>query len=362
MADTSQSRRRAFDCPLYKLIKETWIDYDSGISSFSISEEDVLCFTLWCVEGLKDNTGDRKRHGEKQRALLFKQIRNRYGPNGQPEELNLLADIIMAYTLECLEWAQTADWTTFMSVYDEAYNSISPNKDSILGYKKAFNAKVFEMALCSSFKEWIVDHLTNDVFLTEEDAKWTSPQKDSSKKTDTKQDKSKEDHTPYVLKYVCSDETTRTNRFQRAMILMQNWNWIEEPSTADDFYDFFAGEARYCNLKWKTGPGGSSSTVLTFLIKTLLEQDYFEKQRKASVNSIVKNQFGLTANYNFDERLTSDDKNRIALLLVVLDPDITFKTIPSKGPGDGLDYSDEVMNAIYKGELHKIKDLNKWLD
>lgn len=110
MADTNLRIRRALDSPLFKLIEETWIDYDSGISSFTVGEADVLRFTLWCVEGLKDNTGNRKRHEEKLRALLFKQIRRSYGTNSQPEELNLLADIIMAYTLECLEWAQTADW------------------------------------------------------------------------------------------------------------------------------------------------------------------------------------------------------------------------------------------------------------
>lgn len=173
MADTNERIRRALDCPLFKLIEETWIDYDSRISSFSISEEEVLRYTLWSIEGLKDNTGNRKRHEVKLRALLFQQLRKRFGTILKPEELNFLADIIMAYTMECLEWAQTADWTTFMVVYDEVRTSIDhKDEESILGYKKAFNDKVFEMNLCASFKLWIADHLTNEEFLTDEDAEW----------------------------------------------------------------------------------------------------------------------------------------------------------------------------------------------
>lgn len=171
MADANPNRSRQLDSPLFRLIEQTWIDYDSAISSFSFGEENVLRYTLWCVEGLKDNEGDRARHAVKLRALLFQQLRN--GTKGQPEELNLLADIIMAYTLECLEWAQTADWTTFMALYDMVYDSVgSQHKESILKYKKNFNDKVFEMNLCASFKSWIVDYLTNDEFNTDEDAEW----------------------------------------------------------------------------------------------------------------------------------------------------------------------------------------------
>lgn len=172
MADTSERKGRALDSPLFKLIEETWIDYDSRITSFSISEEDVFRYTLWCIEGLKDNSCNRKWHETKMRSLLFQQIRNRYRTKCQPEELNLMADVIMAYTLECLEWAQTADWTTFMSIYEKVLFSIDTDKEYILGYKKGFNAKVFEMDLCTSFKEWIEDYLTNDVFLTDENTEW----------------------------------------------------------------------------------------------------------------------------------------------------------------------------------------------
>lgn len=202
--------------------------------------------------------------------------------------------------------------------------------------------------------EWMEEYFVSVHSMTKEIEGVLHPQKPKKPKKPSK----KEDKTPYVLKYICKDETTRTNRLQRAMIMMQNWGWIVEPKDADDFYDFFNGEHRACNLKWI----GKPQTILTLLIQSLNEQPFFEKQTGASESAIIKNQFGLkTVNYNF-ERVSPEDKNRIALIIVVLNPNVAFKTLPQKGRGDGFDYSDSVMNAVYKQDLHVIKDLNKWYE
>lgn len=198
---------------------------------------------------------------------------------------------------------------------------------------------------------WMKEYFVSTQSMTKEIEEVLRPQKPKKPKRPSKE----EDKTPYVLKYVCSDETTRTNRLQRAMILMQNWGWIVEPRDADDFYDFFNGEHRACNLKWV----GKPQTILTMLIQKLQEQTFFGKQTGASESAIIKNQFGLkSVNYNF-ERISAEDKNRIDLIIVVLNPEVQFKDLPKRGRGDGFDYSDSVMNAIYKQELHIIKDLNK---
>ena len=202
--------------------------------------------------------------------------------------------------------------------------------------------------------EWMKEYFVSVQSMTKEIEEVLHPQKSKKTERPLKVD----DKTPYVLKYVCSDETTRTNRLQRAMILMQNWGWIAEPRDADDFCDFFNGKHRACNLKWT----GKPQTILTLLIQKLQEQTFFEKQTGASESAIIKNQFGLkSVNYNF-ERISAEDKNRIALIIVVLDPEVQFKDLPKRGRGDGFDYSDSVMNAVYKQELHVIKDLNKWYE
>lgn len=203
-------------------------------------------------------------------------------------------------------------------------------------------------------REWMEEYYRNKGDLTKEIKEvFTSPKSVKPKKP------SKNDiKTPYVLKYICKDETTRNNRLQRVMILMQNWNWIEEPRDADDFFDFFSGEPRFCNLKW-TGP---NTTILSLLIKKLYEQSFFYKQEGASVLAILKNQFGLkSVSYN-QERVSIEDNNRISLITVILNPDVQFKKIPNKGYGDGLDYRDSVMYEVYKNELHITKDLNKYYE
>ena len=203
----------------------------------------------------------------------------------------------------------------------------------------------------SEMLAWMEDYFINAESLTKEIEEVLHPQKSNKPKKPSKE----EDKTPYVLKYVCSDETTRTNRLQRAMILMQNWKWIDEPRDADDFYDFFNGEHRSCNLKWI----GENTTVLSFLLKKLYEQTFFEILTGASVYAVMKNQFGLkSVNYNY-ERVSAEDKNRIALIIVVLNPEVQFKELPERGHGDGLNYSDVVMNEVSKKELHIVKDLNK---
>lgn len=201
---------------------------------------------------------------------------------------------------------------------------------------------------------WMEVYFASEQSLTAEIEGVLHPQKPKKPKKRSKA----EDTTPYVLRYVCSDETTRANRLQRAMILMQNWGWIAEPKEADDFYDFFNGEHRACNLKWI----GESTTVIAYLLKKLYEQAFFEKLNGASVSAILKNQFGLkSVNYNY-ERVSAEDKNRLALIIVVLDPEVALKPLPKRGGGDGFDYSDVVMNEVYKKELHIIKDLEKWYE
>lgn len=199
--------------------------------------------------------------------------------------------------------------------------------------------------------EWMKAYFVSNQSITSEIKEVLQPQKPKQ----TKKVPKEEDTTPYVLKYICNDDTTRKNRLQRAMILMQNWGWIAETRDADDFYDFFNGEHRACNLKWT----GQNSSVIAYLLKMLYEQPFFEKLKGASVSAILKNQFRLkSVNYNY-ERVSDDDKNRIYLIIAVLDPKVTFKILPKRGHGDGFDYSDSVMYEVYKKELHVIKDLNK---
>jgi len=173
MEEANASLIRVHDTPLFKLIEATWIKYDSEISSINIDNDDVLRYVLWCLDGLKDNEGNQVFHKKNMRSSLFKLVRDKNRLTGNNDDLNLVVDAFMAYCLVCLNWAQTEDWVTFMSLYNETFSLIDiKHQKKIETLKNQINEEVFSLDLCKEMKSWIVEYLTNDIFYTKEDAEW----------------------------------------------------------------------------------------------------------------------------------------------------------------------------------------------
>lgn len=117
----------------------------------------------------------------------------------------------------------------------------------------------------------------------------------------------------------------RNKRLQAAMVLLENEKMIQV-SRPDDFFDLFSGEKRKCNVRW-TG----TAVTLTFMLKSLLESAFVEKQRGCSVSSLCTGQFGTQPNSHYS-KMTDDDRNVISLIMSLLDPD---KELPKR------DYEEE---------------------
>ncbi|WP_443702595.1 hypothetical protein [Prevotella sp.] len=113
----------------------------------------------------------------------------------------------------------------------------------------------------------------------------------------------------------------RNKRLQAAMVLLENEKMIKV-SRSDDFFDLFSGEKRKCNVSW-TG----SAVTLTFMLKSLLESAFVEKQRGCSVSSLCTGQFGTQPNSHYS-KMTDDDRNVISLVMSLLDPD---RELPKRG-------------------------------
>ena len=67
---------------------------------------------------------------------------------------------------------------------------------------------------------------------------------------------------------------------ERLRLVFDKWNkwgWIDDKTSTDDFDAFFEGEPRHCNMTWK-----ANSTVLSILIRELLEQPYIAEQKRQS--------------------------------------------------------------------------------
>lgn len=117
----------------------------------------------------------------------------------------------------------------------------------------------------------------------------------------------------------------RNKRLQAAMVLLENEKMIQV-SRPDDFFDLFSGEKRKCNVRW-TG----TAVTLTFMLKSLLESAFVEKQRGCSVSSLCTGQFGTQPNSHYS-KMTEEDRNVISLIMSLLDPD---KELPKR------DYEEE---------------------
>lgn len=128
------------------------------------------------------------------------------------------------------------------------------------------------------------------------------------------------------------------------------WGWIGDQTTTDDFDAFFEGEPRHCNITWK-----ANTTVLTILMQRLLEQPYIAKQTRQSPSSMVKEQFGLTPNFD-RSRLVDDDIFRIKTTTYLLD---IGNPLPlRKGGGDDdNDTTDATLQAVLSGQLRKTKGI-----
>ena len=132
---------------------------------------------------------------------------------------------------------------------------------------------------------------------------------------------------------------------------LSEWGWIDAQTSPDDFDAFFGGEPRHCNIAW-TG----NATVLTILLQELLKQPYVEKQTGCSAKSLVEHQFGRTANSD-KHRLDDDAKEKIALILLILNVNIPLPERQQKGSSEEYETSDAALAEILAGQLRATKGI-----
>lgn len=140
---------------------------------------------------------------------------------------------------------------------------------------------------------------------------------------------------------------------KRVDIVFKKWNewgWIDEQISPDDFDAFFEGEPRHCNITWK-----ANTTVLTLLLQKLLKQPYITEQKRQSASSMVKAQFGLTQNFDASRR-ADDDKFRIEATVYLLNIN---NPLPLRDGGydDDYDTTDAALQAVLSGQLRSTKGI-----
>lgn len=182
-----------------------------------------------------------------------------------------------------------------------------------------------------------------------------SEKKPTSPKANKKSEKKPSSDKPKTLKYYTHGNNGKLIEQRKRVTIvyrkLNEWGWIDDNTTANDFDSFFEGEPRHCNITWI-----ANTTILTILLQELLKQPYLTEQTGCSAKSLVEQQFGKTANSD-RTRLDEDAEEKIKLILFILDTRNFLPEGRGRNTNDEYDIEDAALKAVFEGQLHSTKGI-----
>lgn len=182
-----------------------------------------------------------------------------------------------------------------------------------------------------------------------------SEKKLSSPKANKKSEKKPTSDKPKTLKYYTHGNNGKLIEQRKRVTIvyrkLNEWGWIDDNTTANDFDSFFEGEPRHCNITWI-----ANTTILTILLQELLKQPYLTEQTGCSAKSLVEQQFGKTANSD-RSRLDEDAEEKIKLILFILDTRNPLPERHGRNTNEEYDIQDAALKAVFEGQLHSTKGI-----
>ena len=179
--------------------------------------------------------------------------------------------------------------------------------------------------------------------------------KPTSPKANKKSEKKPTSDKPKTLKYYTHGNNGKLMEQRKRVTIvyrkLNEWGWIDDNTTANDFDSFFEGEPRHCNITWI-----ANTTILTILLQELLKQPYITEQTGCSAKSLVEQQFGKTANSD-RSRLDEDAEEKIKLILLILDTRNPLPEPRGRYSNDEYDIEDAALKAVFEGQLHSTKGI-----
>lgn len=194
--------------------------------------------------------------------------------------------------------------------------------------------------------QWMREYYTTPESLTNEIRSFLQPVKKQRVKDEKKQ--------YYTLPYNCKDKTLGMKRIDFVRRKWEEWGWLKPNTDVDDFAHFFSGQKRDCQLKWI-----ASGAILKYLISQLLDMhDCFDHVKGCSTKTIVLNQLKQTYDSHKD-RVDDLIKEKVEWTKKLLNyhKPLEFPTLPYN---QGDDISDGALSEVFAGEMHIVKDLNKY--
>ena len=179
--------------------------------------------------------------------------------------------------------------------------------------------------------------------------------KPTSPKPNKKSENKPSSDKPKTLKYFTHGNNGKLMEQRKRVTIvyrkLNEWGWIDDNTTANDFDSFFEGEPRHCNITWI-----ANTTILTILLQELLKQPYLTEQTGCSAKSLVEQQFGKTANSD-RTRLDEDAEEKIKLILFILDTRNPLPERHGRNTNEEYDIQDAALKAVFEGQLHSTKGI-----
>lgn len=179
--------------------------------------------------------------------------------------------------------------------------------------------------------------------------------KPTSPKANKKSEKKPSSEKPKTLKYYTHGNNGKLMEQRKRVTIvfrkLNEWGWIDDNTSANDFDSFFEGEPRHCNITWI-----ANTTILTILLQELLKQPYLTEQTGCSAKSLVEQQFGKTANSD-RSRLDEDAEEKIKLILFILDTRNPLPERHGRNTNEEYDIQDAALKAVFEGQLHSTKGI-----
>lgn len=338
--------------PYYKLCKTVFDEFQKLCPTMVMTPEQLFVDASHTLDSIIQ-TGDKSaEHCHSLWTEKYKQYREQDQMTGRPEDTK--AEVAMLFYM-VMYGVTTVNHSHYRgSLQRMLHDCIC----EFYGIKECLNIeqKLHEPVNqhTDEMMAWMAEYFVSSQSLTKEIDLIFHPNKKTGGKVSKKSVEKKPSGKPLTLKYyrhgnngVLMKQRRRVNIVFRKFC---EWGWIDDRTTADDFDALFEGVPRHCNITWK-----ANTTILTILLQKLLKQHYIAKQTRQSPSSMVKEQFGLTPNFD-QSRLVDDYTFRIDATTFLLD--ISNPLPLRKGGGDDEnDTTDAALQAVMSGQLRSTKGI-----
>lgn len=153
-------RSSLLDSPLYGYVQTGWLEWQQGICSVQLQEEDFMLYLLWSLDQIKEK---REAVAQKLRAVVFKGVRDRFIDSqfqSNQSDIEYVSNLVCACSLYCFGLVLTGNFEN-QDLYVDLLAGLGDHKDAVMG----IHDKI-EVEDKTELKEWLVGYMDCEEYYT----------------------------------------------------------------------------------------------------------------------------------------------------------------------------------------------------